>query len=666
MAKVNLQLKNGAIKQLAWLLMAIVPIIGSLVYFFYSFNKLGLVLTLLISVLITVIVLFYLSKEITQNKEKEILNLREEGKKAKSRLTLSLVFLFLSAIFIALCFKELFLAMSSNSLISPWQVIALRFFLFYFLALFSLFLALINKSKKIRIIYSIFLIVFYFLSFSVCLIVYHLGYGFDPFIHQASLEFIAEHGQISPKTPYYLGHYSLVIVLHKLLGISISLINKILVPLLAAISLPLLFLGFLKKFSLKDDRKNNIITSLAIMLLGFSCFIVSTPQNLSYIFLIASIIFLLKEKSLILGMLFTLATIAIHPLAGLPALILLCFVFHEKYRKRIKNRVLNKLSSFFLWTFALFSIPLSLFIANGKSISLLNVKEFLASNLSIFFNFSASNKADVFLNFSYFLKQALPLIILIAIVTSIIFFFKKYKDKKDKEKVFIFKSLLLTSISLTLTYFFVSLINFQDLIVYEQSDYAKRILITISILALPFLLIALNYFIEKINKQNNFTKIVFFIFLSISLTSSLYLSYPRIDKYDNTRGYSTSIKDLEAVRSIEKQSKASYFVLANQQVSAAALKVFGFERYLKVNNKELYFYPIPTGGKLYQYYLSAVYDSPSKELMLDAMNFVKTKESYLIINKYWNQSARLINEAKLEADSFWEINNEVFIFKYSQ
>lgn len=647
--------------------MAVIPIIGSLVYFFYSFNRLGLYFFLIISVLVSIIVLIYLSKNINHNNEPKILDIKkEEGKKVKNKLALSLLFLFLSAIFINLCFQELFLAVSNNSLISPWQVVQVKFFLFYFLALFFLFLAVLNKAKKIINIYSIFLIVFYFLSFSVCLIVYQLGYGFDPFIHQASLEFIAKYGQISPKTPYYLGQYSLVIVLHKLLAISISFINRLLVPLLAAISLPLLFLGFLQKFSLKNNRKNHILTSLVIMLLGFSCFIVTTPQNLSYIFLIASIIFLLKEKSLILGTLFTLATITIHPLAGLPALILLGFIFQEKYKERISNIFLKKVSSVCLWVFAFFIIPASLFIANGKSLNLLNIKTFFLNNLALFFSFPASNRGDIFLNYTYFVKQALPLIILITIVTSIIFFFKKYKKEINNEKIIIFKSLILTIVSLIISYFLTSLINFHDLIFYEQSDYAKRILVSITILALPFLLLALNYFIEKINRENCFIKIMFFLFLSACLSSSLYLSYPRIDKYYNSRGYSTSSKDLEAVRSIEKQSHGLYFVLANQQVSAAALKVFGFERYLKVNNEEIYFYPIPTGGKLYQYYLSAVYDSPSKEMMSEAMTFTNTKESYLIINKYWNQSARLINEAKIEADSYWEINNDVFIFRYQQ
>jgi hypothetical protein len=149
------------------------------------------------------------------------------------------------------------------------------------------------------------------------------------------------------------------------------------------------------------------------------------------------------------------------------------------------------------------------------------------------------------------------------------------------------------------------------------------------------------------------------------LSTSLYLSYPRFDKYHNSRGYSTGINDLKAVEYIEKNSKNDYIVLANQQVSAAALKNFGFSRYLKnKNNEEIYFYPIPTGGELYRYYLEMVYEKPTKENMLKAMEFSKVSEAYFVLNKYWWAFPKILEEAKIEADQFTDINEEVYIFKY--
>jgi len=52
--------------------------------------------------------------------------------------------------------------------------------------------------------------------------------------------------------------------------------------------------------------------------------------------------------------------------------------------------------------------------------------------------------------------------------------------------------------------------------------------------------------------------------------------------------------------------------------------------------------------------------------LAEAMDFSSVKEAYLIVNKYWHRSAELINEAKTEANEFWSIENEVFIFRYER
>jgi hypothetical protein len=50
--------------------------------------------------------------------------------------------------------------------------------------------------------------------------------------------------------------------------------------------------------------------------------------------------------------------------------------------------------------------------------------------------------------------------------------------------------------------------------------------------------------------------------------------------------------------------------------------------------------------------------------MARAKYLTGAKESYFIINKYWDQSSQIIAEAKLTANSWKTINNEVYIFKY--
>ncbi|MCG2695722.1 hypothetical protein L6248_02210 [Candidatus Parcubacteria bacterium] len=138
-------------------------------------------------------------------------------------------------------------------------------------------------------------------------------------------------------------------------------------------------------------------------------------------------------------------------------------------------------------------------------------------------------------------------------------------------------------------------------------------------------------------------KLIFLIFAAILISTSLYLSYPRFDHYFNSRCFSTSKNDIEAVNWIENNTESDYIVLANQQVSAAALREFGFKKYYSpplIDKErglggEVFYYPVPTGGPLYQYYLDMVYEKPSRETMTKAMDLVGVSEGYFVLNKYW-------------------------------
>lgn len=148
------------------------------------------------------------------------------------------------------------------------------------------------------------------------------------------------------------------------------------------------------------------------------------------------------------------------------------------------------------------------------------------------------------------------------------------------------------------------------------------------------------------------------------ITTSLYVSYPRFDRYFNSRGYSVGQNDIEAVRWIDKNADGDYLVLANQQVSAAALSQFGFKRYYDNN---IFYYPIPTSSPLYQYYLDMVYKKPDKRTITEAMDMVGVNQGYFVLNKYWWQFPKILAEAKFSADSWKEFGNgEVFVFKFAR
>lgn len=634
-AKINYLIAN--LNDYLLLLSSLLIIWGAAIYYIYALNWLGIALVLILTIISFFILKGFLFTPSTENNYL-ILNKK------------SLIFWLVYLLFFGLSFFVLKNSQSDRALISPWQVVPETFFLYYSLA--SLALVLILSRKTISATEKIIALSgHYFLSLSVAIIVYKIGYGFDPFIHQATMELIDKKGLVNPKPPYYLGEYGLLIIIHKISGWSLYWLNKFLLPLSAAIFLPLTLYRFLK-----DD----FLSILFILILTFTPLIITTPQNLSYLFLILTILAGLGRKNLIWAWILAAATTAIHPLTGLPAGFWVMLLTLTEYQKRWHLKNPRLITGLILILNAL-SLPLALFIGAGK-----NIKEFswrfdylLEPFKNIFQAINTAGSENWLTNLAYFyaFNRSLILVLLIA---GALFYFYRRKNRPD------WKHLLLINLSLVVSYILASQIVFVDLINYEQSNYASRILTIIVLFSLPWLLLALKDIIKKIEKTPCPARLTFLSGALLLLGISLYLSYPRLDKYFNSRGYSLSQNDLLAVRQIAQSSGRPYLVLANQQVSVAALKELGFDHYHQSAQGPIYFYPIPTGGPLYQYYLQMVYQKPARETMFLALDLAGVDEGYLVINKYWHQSSRIIGEAKLTADSWSAVNNDVYIFRYER
>jgi hypothetical protein len=219
--------------------------------------------------------------------------------------------------------------------------------------------------------------------------------------------------------------------------------------------------------------------------------------------------------------------------------------------------------------------------------------------------------------------------------------------------------------ALIINYILIKLfIDFPALIKYEQNIFPERILEISFYFLLPLFLFALYQFFAKLETQKKSLKIFFFMLFPLLLTFSLYYSYPKDDgeDYQIDRGYSVSASDIYAVQQIEKDaSGADYIVLANQSVSAAAVREFGFNRYYGPH----FYYPIPTGDPLYQSYLKMVYEAPTRATVTEASNLTGVRLVYFVLNKYWTDSEKISEEAKIEADKEISIDNgKILIFKY--
>ncbi|HKK54107.1 MAG TPA: hypothetical protein VJ926_01145 [Patescibacteria group bacterium] len=609
---------------------------GSIVYLSFELNQTMRILVLLLSITSTILSVKLLKIKFSKDKLKEI-------KRNTKAPTFYYILYFLILFIISYLLIE---AVSAEALISPWQVLNTRFFISYTaLAIISLY-GFYNKYQG----HNLALIILYLISFSVALIVYKIGYGFDPFIHQASMEAIDKLGKIHPKNLYYNGYYSIVLIIHDILQVSIETVNKFIVPIISALSLPLALNIFIKHYFTK--HRNTVISALVLML-PFSIFIISTPQNLAYLFLILSLVLgtTLKRKYIYLSGILSLASFFIHPLAGIPALIFWVLVFIHINRDKIKTwqyKTLLSLSSLA----SIISIPLA-FVLMGQSSFNINF-----GTIEQFGLFWPSGES-IWLNFSYFYGFNTFIFILILIFFGFSIWLKNYKNTP---KIFMLTNIL--GLSFFLSYLLSQGLNFEYLIAYERDYYRERILIISIIFFLPMIIISFKYLLSKLNLTDKYFKISALLIIPLLFCASLYYSYPRHDNFYNSRGYSLSFQDIETVKFIEENNKNNnYIVLANQQVSLAALKTFGFKKYFKNN---IFYYPIPTSGELYKYYLEMVYEGSSKDTIKKARELTGAKTVYFVINKYWWASTKIIDEASLIADEEYKLfDGDVYIFKYN-
>lgn len=634
------------------ILISIIIIFSAIIYKIYSLDIKGITLILILSIT-SYFILF--KKFIKQKKEQEKLKFYSKNKNNKNKIIKLFFIIYLATILAS--FYVLFQARTDIALISPWEVTPLYFFALYSFATFLLATYIIYNNLKINNNFIILFSIHFFLSFSIAIIIYKIGYGFDSFIHQSTISLIDKIGSVDPKPLYYLGQYGLTTIIHKITSIPIAWIDKLLVPFLTAIFMPYALYSFLQKnYSCNKTIYLTILVSLAI---PFSIFITTTPQNFAYLFLMLTILYGLactNVLELTIIYIFALSSFAIHPIAGIPAIFFTFFlhIYHSD------NEKMKKYLYILVFILSSIALPLIFFFINttndnNKNQIIKNSTNFSLPKLII------PEKENFILNAIYFYCFNIKIILTLLAIIGIIISLKYIKKCK------IFFISLYMSLSLLISFILIKNISFVFLIDYEKNNYSNRILVLIVIFLTPFILSSIYFFLYKILKEKKSIQFIFLIFITLLITTSLYISYPRFDKYYNSHGYSVSKNDLNAVNWIETNHKEKYIVLANQQVSVSALREFGFSKYIENSSlkEKIYFYPIPTGCKLYEYFLSMVYEKPSKKTMLEAMEFANVNESYFILNKYWWAFSKILEEAKLEADNWHAINNgEIYIFQY--
>ena len=568
-----------------------------------------------------------------------------------------LIFLF------ALFFTTLAEHPVTDAVRSVWERLPPSLFVL-FLLVAALVIGLLWRGRE-RAVSLLLVCVLLFATLSIAALAFPIGFGFDSFIHKATESHLAEFGTITPKPFYYIGQYALVLFAHHGFHIPIDLADTFLVPFLTALLLPMAW--YFAAAHITRKRGTAMLTLTGLFLLPLSQFIVTTPQALANLWtlllILASVPYLLEKEHprLRVLLLAALATVLIHPIAGIPTLLYFMFLCTDPSRTNPRTPKTNRVVRVLLIALACVVLPLS-FVLNsvmsGQSIGLnwtaLNPLKLLSNfNLSVFFE----NRFSPLLDLVYLYGlNAMLLLILIAGCAWV-----EYRRDLSRR----FRALLLMVLALTVNYLFLStLLEFTFLIDYERLNYASRLLPLICFFLVPLLILGLGHLFVNIKGQPVILRACVLLILVMIAGSTLYLSYPRRDAYETNRGFNVSQADLDAVHVVESMADGQpYLALANQSVSAAAIQEMGFRYY-----GDLFFYPIPTGGELYEYFL-AMNESPDRETAARAVEVVPQHGDvttlFFLVNNYWWDAPRIIETAKTTADDWKSLGEgQIYVFRY--
>ncbi|PIR47670.1 hypothetical protein COV06_02185 [Candidatus Uhrbacteria bacterium CG10_big_fil_rev_8_21_14_0_10_50_16] len=541
---------------------------------------------------------------------------------------------------------------------SPWLIITPQILGWIGLAGFGLLQLAKRGSIRLSLIGTMFVL---FSIVSVAAFVFPLGYGFDPFLHQATIDYITLHGTITPKPLYYVGQYALELIGVLFTGVSTQSFDTFLLPVLAALLLP--SVAAASTWQITKRHLPTALAAIGTLLLPLSSFINTTPQGLANLWTLC--VFFLGLPELITGhrwvsrwvlVIVALAAVLVHPLAGLPAVLFvtLMIITTQSNWSSSLRRILTVLVSIGGAVMLPIAFSLSGSGYGHLQLHLSNLSHLLPAT---FF----STRFNVIGDLATFLgtNQWLWLIAL-ALVACVLLWNLSHRTwllVPLTAGLLLINAILLSAAG-----------DFSFLIDYEQTNYVDRVIHLVIFAIAPLALLGFALGVERLlqMKKHVVTIGITLLFLT-AITSVAYASYPRHDTYSVSRGFTVSKSDHTTVTSIQSHAKnIPYVVLANQAVSAAAIQDFGFAHYYGPNT-DVFYYPVPTGGPLYQLYLDMIEETPTRAIALQAMDIAGVDRLYFVINDYWWSSERAFERAKLSTDTWFQIDNgATTVFIYSR
>lgn len=482
-------------------------------------------------------------------------------------------------------------------------------------------------------------------------LVYLLGFGFDGFLHLAGERQILQTGMLFPKPLYYMGQYAFTTWLTRTSGLPIEWTDRWLVPIAAAFLIP--FALYL--LVTREDTERKTLAPFALLLFPLAPFIATTPQSFSYILGAAALLLSFGSKEdvhWLAPILLALWAVATHPLAGIPLLfVAIALLSVRSASQPTTGRFIKRISAAAAIVAAGISVPILFYFLSAKGgatiswniASLFSFKPWAESLASI--TPWIGNRYVLWPAWASLVRQALPVVALTASIGTL---FTLSKERRAPTIVLICSGILL----FTSGTFLRATGEFAFLIDYERGNYAERLFILstfcLAIAALP----GFTWITQRLRRYPSLGSIFLLAFFGAIAAAQSYNALPRHDALVTGRGWSVGSADVEAVQTIDRDAGTRpYTVLANQSVSAAAVSLYGFRRY----NDDIFYYPIPTGGPLYETFLRMTYQEPSLDTVREAAKLGETDLVYVVLNDYWWRAEQVSQSLAGIADNSWSI-----------
>ena len=489
-------------------------------------------------------------------------------------------------------------------------------------------------------------------------LIYRIGFGFDGFLHIASEKILLATGTLQPKPFYYIGQYVFTTWFSRMTDVSIANIDRWLVPVMAACCVPLCISLI--------SRSQSAFRFFPLALLPLGLFIATTPQAFAFLIGFCALLFAMGTKNAeihwLAPLILALWSSAIHPLAGIPFLFG-CFALYVSHLEA--STLLAKSMRFFGMSFGVFlascSVPILFYILSMKqgnsdqwhfsALATTQPWQDLVQHLIP----SLANHFVIWPAWSSLITTITPLVLFISGCVSWVYV-RRQETQTESMSARTVACLLLIGLGLFVSYAVLkSSGDFAFLIDYERGNYADRVFVLGTLFCFIASLPWMTHVLRSLKHLPPFLFVAGCVAYASIASGTAYSALPRHDALITGRGWSTSQADIEAVRFIDRQAgNAPYGVLANQSVSAAAVSQLGFKRYAK---NDVFFYPIPTGGPLYDQFLRLTYRDPNLDPIKDAAQLTQAQNIFVVINDYWWNASKLNENLRAITQDHWTFGN---------